>query len=82
MDERALKRLLITLAVAIAIILLAKFLLTHTFTRLNQASASKKQVQAAPVMILSQTVILPESAPASAVVEAGLPASAVENVAQ
>lgn len=86
MDERTLKRLLITLVVAIAIIMLAKFMLTNTFSRLNQAAAHKKKAlakpQAEPAVILSQTIIQPESAPASAVVDAGLPASAVANIAQ
>ena len=43
MDERAIKRIVITLLVAIAIIMLAKFMLTKTYTNLNKAADVKKQ---------------------------------------
>ena len=43
MNERTIKRLLVTLAVAIAIIMLAKFMLTRTVISLNQAAEYKKQ---------------------------------------
>ena len=43
MDERAIKRIVITLLVAIAIIMLAKFMLTKTYTNLNKAADVTKQ---------------------------------------
>lgn len=76
MDDNRIKRLAITLAVAIAIILLAKYMLTKTYSNLNKVAAIKK-----PVVIYKQT--LPASAPAAATdmqtvpATSNLPASAV-----
>lgn len=72
MDERAIKRLLVTLAVAIAIIMVAKFMLTkaYTYTRLNKAAAEKKLAAArqvaSPPAVSPPPVALPEAAPAIA----------------
>ena len=48
MDERTIKRLLVTLLVAIAIIMLAKFMLTKTYSNLNKAAAVKNQAVVIP----------------------------------
>jgi hypothetical protein len=86
MDERSVKRLLITLVAAIAIIMLAKFMLTNTVTRLNQAAANKKLIAARPqtslATVAAPAVILPESAPAIAIIDAAHAASAVQSAAQ
>jgi hypothetical protein len=75
MDERAIKRLVVTLIVAIAIIMLAKFMLTKTFTNLNRAAAIKKQAVNVRPPVNVQAV---EAPAASAVIEAsGVDAPAV-----
>jgi hypothetical protein len=51
MDERQIKRLLITLGVAIIIIMLAKYMLTKTYTNLNKVVVEKEKsttIQQAP----------------------------------
>ena len=43
MDERQIKRLLVTVAVSIVIIMLFKMMLTRTVVTLNKTAAEKKQ---------------------------------------
>jgi hypothetical protein len=84
MDERALKRLLLILVASIIVIMLAKFMLSKTLTNLNKAAVEKKQT-AARQQTPPQADRVPASElsePASAVLAADAPVSAVENVAQ
>lgn len=74
MDERTLKRLAITVIVAIAIIMLAKSMLTRTYSSLNKLNAAKKPAAHSAVVI--QVTQLPGPPAASAV-----PADAVSAVA-
>lgn len=60
MDERTLKRLAVIVAASIAMILLAKWGLTKTYTTLNEAAAAKKQVSKPAVT--QQAPALPEEA--------------------
>ena len=62
MDERAIKKLAIILIVAIAIILLFKFMLTRSYSNLNKINAAKKPH--AVVIEISKT---PGDVPANAV---------------
>ena len=48
MDERTIKRLVIKLLVAISIIMLAKFMMTKSYTNLNNAVVVKKQTTVLP----------------------------------
>jgi hypothetical protein len=48
MDERAIKRLLVILAVSIIAIFLFKAMMTNTFVNLNKAAAEKQQAAAIP----------------------------------
>lgn len=59
MDKHALKRLAITLIVAIAIILLAKFMLTKTYVNLNKAAATKKQANIVQPPVIIQSLDSP-----------------------
>jgi flagellar basal body-associated protein FliL len=84
MDERALKRLLLILVASIIVIMLAKFMLSQTFTNLNKAAVEKKQ-NAARQQMPPQAELVPASEipePVSAVPAADAPASAVGDVAQ
>lgn len=83
MDERALKRLLLILVVSIIVIMLAKLMLTKTLTNLNRAAVEKKQNAARQRTPSADLVPASEIfEPASAVLAADVPASAVESVAQ
>ena len=80
MDETKLKRLAITLIVAIAIIMLAKFLLTRTYSNLNKARAAKQSaVIVQPASATPDTTTLPDAAPDDHATEGA--ASSVENTA-
>ncbi|MFZ2163661.1 MAG: hypothetical protein WAW02_15725 [Sideroxyarcus sp.] len=48
MDERAIKRLLVILAISIIAIFLFKAMMTNTFVNLNKAAAEKQQAAAIP----------------------------------
>lgn len=75
MDERKIKRLVVLLAMALIVIFVAKFMLTKTLSRLNQAAAEKKS---AVVVQPASVVAAPDDvAAASAVEEASEPVSAV-----
>ena len=81
MDDAKIKRLVITLCVAIAIIMLAKWMLTKTYTNINKAQASKKTAITTP-----QSTAPPVPAAASPLSDADAaqdimvtPASAVES---
>jgi hypothetical protein len=82
MDERTIKRLLITVGVAIAIILIAKFMLTKAITHVGQATLEKKQAaaaqQASAPAAEPAVVDVPDSVAASAVSENPAAASSVE----
>ncbi|HEY6094252.1 MAG TPA: hypothetical protein VIU93_04790 [Gallionellaceae bacterium] len=83
MDERSLKRLLITLAVAIGIILLAKFMLTRTYTNLNKAAAARQQAAAQQRAVASPlseapAIALPASSPDNSTIEIAPASAAVE----
>jgi collagenase-like PrtC family protease len=69
MDERVIKRLVVTLIVAIAIILLAKSMLRKTYTNLNKATEIRKQavIVQPPVVIHTLDTPTVELAPASGV---------------
>ncbi len=64
MDERAIKKLAITLIIAIAIIMLFKFMLTRTYSNLNKVQASS---QSFPMKQQTVTSIPAESPAVSAV---------------
>ncbi len=66
MDERAIKRLVVTLIVAIAIIMLAKYMLRKTYTNLNKATEVRKHTVVVQPPILIQTVDTPAAELASA----------------
>jgi hypothetical protein len=59
MDERAIKRLLVIVAISIIAIMLFKTMMTRTIVTLNQAAAEKRRAAARP------PVALPETTPAS-----------------
>jgi hypothetical protein len=59
MDERAIKRLLVIVAISIIVIMLFKTMMTRTIVNLNQAVAEKRRAAARP------PVALPETTPAS-----------------
>ena len=69
MDERTIKRLVVTLIVAIGIILLAKSMLSKTYTNLNKAAEIRKHtvVVQPPVVIQTNETPAVELAPASVV---------------
>lgn len=69
MDERSLKKLVITLLVAIAVIMLAKSMLTKTYTNLNKATAAKKQAVVIPTPVVTPLTPAVEMTAASSVVE-------------
>ncbi|HEU0186752.1 MAG TPA: hypothetical protein VFR06_02540 [Gallionellaceae bacterium] len=77
MDERTLKRLIVITVAAIAIVLLAKFMLTKTVSGLSKAAAARKQgsLQKQP-----PAVAPPVIAPASGVVATEPTASAVVEI--
>ncbi|MGV8934678.1 MAG: hypothetical protein ACOH1I_08645 [Gallionellaceae bacterium] len=69
MDERAIKRLVVTLIVAIGIILLAKSMLRKTYINLNKATEIRKQAVVVQPPLVIQTLDTPavDLAPASGV---------------
>ena len=81
MDERAIKRLLITLGVAIVIIMVAKYMLTKAVTNVGKVAMEKKQaaVQQAPTppADVPASELIGTNA-ASAVIDTGSAASAAE----
>lgn len=82
MDERKLKRLVITVLIAIVIIILAKFMLTRTYADLNKAAAARKPAALLPaasvVPVVEPAIEAPASAPVSAV-EDGASVISVQN---
>jgi hypothetical protein len=58
MEERQLKRLLIIVAVSIAIIMAFKMMLTDSLTTMNQAAAEKKHATPAPQPAIEPPVLL------------------------
>ena len=81
MDERKLIRMAVILLVAIAVIIMAKYLLTEAVTNLGNAALEKKRAalmrQAPEAASPVATVPLPEPVPASAVEVASDVASVV-----
>lgn len=69
MDDRAIKKLVITVIVAIAIIMLFKYMLTRSYSNLNKISSARKPPQA----VLLNVTRLPD-APAASPISA-VPAS-------
>jgi hypothetical protein len=83
MDERAIKRLLVIVAISIIAIMLFKTMMTRTIVTLNQAAVEKKRAAASPRVALPETIPASDAAsiintPAvSAVVEDAKPAPTV-----
>ncbi len=86
MNERSIKRLLLTLVMAIIVIMIAKFLMIKAATNLGNAANEKKQSaasQQAPAPATDTPVSeANDLQAASAIPEAGLAASSVEATAQ
>lgn len=86
MDERKIKRLLVMLVMAIIIIMIAKYLLTTAVTNLGNAALEKQRAGVVqptrPPSTDAPSAIEPEPPAASAVVDEGTAASAVEPTAQ
>ncbi len=82
MDERKIKRLLISLAVAIALILVAKHFMLEAATTLGNAAAEKKRAAATqtplasapePVEVLPASEVAQSEVVAASAVEASQP---------
>ncbi len=61
MDERAIKRLLLTLVMAVVAIMIAKYLLVKAATNVGQAADRKRAVaaQSAPTATAPEPAVLP-----------------------
>jgi hypothetical protein len=83
MDERAIKRLLVIVAISIIAIMLFKTMMTRTIVTLNQAAVEKRRAAAMPPVALPETTPASDAASvtkmpaASAVVEDAKPAPTV-----
>ncbi len=82
MDERKIKRLLITLAVAITVIMVAKFMMMKAATSLGNAAKERKRsvaAQRAPAPISDASPVpLPESGAAAPPEDVTAPTSSVD----
>jgi hypothetical protein len=79
MDERALKRLLIIVAVSIIAIFLFKIMMSNTIVKLNKAVAEKKQAVAKPPSGHRET---PPTSDTSTTIEMSAASSVGENTTQ
>ncbi len=81
MDERKIKRLLITLAMAVAIIMVSKFLMIKAATNLGKAAQEKKRpgaVQQGPAPVTATLPLISPESGASTVEETAAVSSSVD----
>lgn len=63
MNERAIKRLLVILAVSIVAIFIFKAMMTNTIAKLSKAADEKQQAVAKPAVVQMETNPVPDAAP-------------------